>query len=71
MPLKAKDHVVAHADIKVDNMTVVKRGDKGIVVGANGSWGKSYVVVFVPTTDATSGYPVMVDMVGENQITPV
>lgn len=70
MPLKARGRVVAHSDIKIDSKTVVKRGDRGVVISANGSWGKSYVVVFVPSTDTTDGYPVVVDAVGDSQITP-
>ncbi|BCW78873.1 nitrogen fixation protein NifZ [Arthrobacter sp. NicSoilC5] len=69
MPLKAKDRVIAHSDIKNQGKTIVKRGDRGVVVSANGSWGKSYVVAFVPS-EAADGYPVLVEAVAEDQITP-
>ncbi|BCW75436.1 hypothetical protein [Arthrobacter sp. NicSoilB11] len=71
MPLKTKDRVVAHSEIKVDGKSVVSRGDKGVIISTNGNWGKSYVVVFVPAPDINGGYPVMIEGVTESQITPV
>lgn len=70
MPLKAKDRVIAHSDIKIDGKTVVTRGDRGVVVSSNGSWGKSYVVAFVPSSESADGYPILVEAVGDNQVTP-
>ncbi len=74
MVFKIGDRVMAHRDINVQGRPPVVRTNKGIVLDATMSGfftvTTRYRVVFNSSDPEAKGYPVILDSVGDEQITP-